>query len=88
MSEKLPLVLGSNGCPEQLQSGDTLGGLPTILASETVSTLLGRGSSTGTGASQEITLGTNLTISGTTLNATSGGGVTEEEAIAYSIALG
>lgn len=45
------------------------GDLPNISASK----LLGRGSS-GSGNSQEITLGTNLTMVGTTLNATGGGG--------------
>jgi len=38
------------------------------------SRLLGRGSAAGAGAVEEITLGTNLTLSGTTLNATAGGG--------------
>jgi Repeat of unknown function (DUF5907) len=38
------------------------------------SLLLGRGSAAGAGSPQEITLGTNLTMSGTTLNATGGGG--------------
>jgi len=38
-----------------------------------VSLLLGRGSAAGAGDPQEITLGTNLSMSGTTLNATGGG---------------
>ena len=40
------------------------------------SRLLGRGDS-GSGDPQEITLGTNLSMSGTTLNATGGGGVSD-----------
>ena len=38
------------------------------------SVLIGRGSASGAGDPQEIVLGTNLTMSGTTLNATGGGG--------------
>lgn len=43
------------------------------------SKLLGRGAGSGAGDAQEITLGTNLTMSGTTLNA--GGAATDSDAI-------
>lgn len=42
--------------------------------STAASILLGRGAGAGAGDFQEITLGTNLSMSGTTLNATGGGG--------------
>jgi len=49
------------------------GATPTISTSIATNKLLGRGTS-GTGVVEEITLGTNLSLSGTTLNATGGGG--------------
>ena len=48
------------------------GTTPTISTSMATNRLLGRGSA-GTGVAEEITLGTNLSLSGTTLNATGGG---------------
>src|SRR4030095_15856838 len=41
------------------------------------SKLLGRGSAGGAGSPEEITLGTNLSMSGTTINAAGGGGITD-----------
>ena len=53
------------------------------------SRLLGRGSAAGAGDVQEISLGTGLSMTGTTLSATGGGGgITASESIAYAIALG
>lgn len=49
------------------------GATPTISTSVTTNKLLGRATA-GTGVVEEITLGTNLSLSGTTLNATGGGG--------------
>ena len=50
--------------------------LPNVTASR----LLGRGSAAGAGDPQEITLGTNLSMTGTTLDAAAGGGGTFLEA--------
>ena len=47
-------------------------GTQTVSTSMATNRLLGRGSA-GTGVAEEITLGTNLSLSGTTLNATGGG---------------
>lgn len=46
----------------------------TQTPSAAASKLIGRGAGSGAGDWQEITLGTNLSMSGTTLNATGGGG--------------
>ncbi len=46
------------------------------LSATAASVLFGRGAGSGAGDGQEITLGTNLSMSGTTLNATGSGGVT------------
>lgn len=48
----------------------------TTIGPVTASKLVGRGSAAGAGALQEITLGTGLTMVGTTLNASGGGGST------------
>lgn len=77
---------GANAYTHPNHSGDvtSTGDGATIIANDAVtyakmqnvsaaSRLLGRGDS-GSGDPQEITLGTNLSMSGTTLNATGGGG--------------
>jgi len=49
------------------------GATPTISTSMATNKLIGRGT-VGTGVMEEITLGTNLSLTGTTLNASGGGG--------------
>lgn len=72
-------VLKSNGIiPSWAQVDltlDVLGDLPyaNFVQASAASKLLGRGSAAGAGDWQEIILGTNLSMSGTTLNATGGG---------------
>lgn len=51
----------------------TGGTTPVISTSMSTNKLIGRGTA-GTGVMEEITIGTNLSLSGTTLNATGGGG--------------
>lgn len=70
---------GASGAPAYVQPAfSDLSGQFTLnqTPSTTASVLIGRGAGSGNGIFQEITLGTNLTMSGTTLNA-SGGGVTD-----------
>lgn len=60
-------ALGSAVAPITYSAG--VGG-QVISTSVSQNKLIGRGATSGTGVMQEITLGTNLTLSGTTLNAT------------------
>ncbi len=72
------LVGGATGAGFTIALGSSTisGRLPyaNLTASTAAAKLLGRGGAGGAGDWQEITLGTNLSMSGTTLNATGGGG--------------
>lgn len=57
-----------------LSGGGDLSADRTLTTSMNTNKLIGRGTA-GTGVFEEITLGTNLSLSGTTLNASGGGGV-------------
>lgn len=57
-----------------LSGGGDLSADRTLTTSMSTNKLIGRGTA-GTGVMEEITLGTNLSLTGTTLNATGGGGV-------------
>ena len=78
-TDTLTLVAGTNVTITTDAATDTItiassGG--SSGASLTQGTLAGRGAASGSGVYEGITLGTNLSMSGTTLNATGGGGMT------------
>ncbi len=82
------VIDGDNGGPLPPQ-GTTLADitLPSdwnadLTTSMATNKLLGRGTA-GTGPFEEITLGTNLSLTGTTLNATGGGG-SSTDTVSYS----
>lgn len=69
-----------------LSGGGDLSANRTLTTSMATNKLIGRGTA-GTGVMEEITLGTNLSITGTTLNATGGSGgtiTTQDEGVTLS----
>lgn len=71
--DKGDVVVSSSGSVWTLDSAITSSISGKKTDSMSTNRLLGRGTA-GTGAIEEITLGTNLSLSGTTLNASGGGG--------------
>lgn len=65
----VPVIVGGAPGPPGA-AGSPGGGLGNVAASK----LIGRGSAGGIGVAEEITLGTNLSMVGTTVNAAGGGG--------------
>ncbi len=72
-----PIVAGGSGTVTDVSATAPItssgGTTPDISTSMSTNKLIGRGT-TGTGIFEEITLGTNLSLTGTTLNASGGGG--------------
>jgi hypothetical protein len=78
---------GDNTNTGWTQSANVSGDLPfsNFVQASAASRIVGRGSASGAGDFQEITLGTNLSMSGTVLNATSGAGGGDVDGPASSV---
>lgn len=83
-----PLFSNLSGTATTAQIGDDQVTYAKIQNVSAISKLLGRGSAAGAGDVEEITLGTNLSMSGTTLNATGGGGGLDHPAIMSRVSMG